>query len=167
MNQESQIQQTEFLSSYRTYQTIYPLAMGGQKVPYGVSNPVLRRDGDRVYLAFFVYTYTYAQMKQKAIGRPCSWILANIRNGKLIEIIHCAARSFTQADPKEQFSMEGTARKADTAFFTETYDILDKVRQTYLDQGGLDKQRYGAYLEQILQVVPPAYHRFYRELSNI
>ena len=44
---------------------------------------------------------------------------------------------------------------------------LDQLRQGYLESGKLDAAGYQRYLAQMLQAVPPAYHRFYQELSNI
>lgn len=152
--------------SQQVYQSVYPLALGGRKIPHGVSNPVLRKKGDQLYLAFFVYPYTRAQLQQGAIGRPISWMLADIQTGELVEELSCGTQDFSSAGEKEMFSVHNPNPPRETDFFRNAYAILDEVRKGYLESGAVDIPLYEAYLSKILLGVPPSYHRFYRELSN-
>ena len=150
----------------QVYQKAYSRALGGRKIPHGISNPVLRRWGERLYLAFFVYTYTRQQLQQGLIGRPVSWMLTDLASGEPVAEIPCSREDFSGAPAKSVFSTENPGGRKDGEFFRENYALLDAVRSAYLEDGQVDAERYEEYLRRILQAVPPSYHRFYRELSN-
>ena len=152
-------------SGMEIYQSIRPLALEGRKVPYGLSNPVLCKRETGLCLAFFVYTYSREDLQKGLLKRPDLWITADLENGQLLERIPCSREDFSDASREERYSTENPQGQKDGAFFTRTYGLLDAVRQTYLKTGQLPREDYETYLEQILQAVPPAYHRFYRELS--
>lgn len=156
----------QIVPAERIYQKIHPLALGGRKVPHGISNPVLRREGEQLYLAFFVYSYTREQLRKGTIGRPVSYILADITTGQLLREVSCSRADFSDAPADAVFSTANPNPKPDQAFYTRVYGMLDAVREEYLTAGTVNTPGYGAYLEQMLQAVPPSYHRFYRELSN-
>lgn len=149
------------------YQRLRPLALGGRKIPHGVSNPVLRVRNGKLCLAFFVYTYNRADLQKGEISRPVSWMTADLTDGRLLEEIPCGEEDFSSAPPQERFSTENPSGMPPADFFPRVYALLDAVRQTYLDTGALPQADYGQYLSEILQAVPPAYHRFYRELSKL
>ena len=44
----------ELIPAMDVYQKIRPLALGGVKIPHGISNPVLRKRDSRICIAFFV-----------------------------------------------------------------------------------------------------------------
>jgi len=157
--------QKAWLSSETIYKNIYPLALGGRKVPHGVSNPVLRDRNGQLCMAFFVYTYTRDDLEKGMVRRPGSWMIADPVNGKLLEEISCGTEDFSNASKEERYSTDNPNGPKSREFFSETYRLLDAVRQEYSKTGKLDKETYRQYLETVLQAVPPAYHRFYRELS--
>lgn len=156
----------DMVPAQAVYQRVYPLALGGRKIPHGVSNPVLHRREGQLNLAFFVYTYTKNQLQQGFIGRPVSWILADLASGRIIEEISCSRTDFSSAPYTQTFSVHNPGGPKDSGFFRETYAILDEVRGGCLKGQPVDMDRYGEYLEKILLGVPPSYHCFYRELSN-
>lgn len=158
--------QNQIVPAERIYQMIYPLALGGRKIPHGVSNPVLYYTEKQLFLAFFVYTYSRAQLQQGVIGRPSSWILADVRTGQLIKEISCNQKDFSPAGRNELFSVKNPNAPTDKDFFCNTYALLDKVREEYLTTNTLNMALYEQYLDQVFLAVPPSYHRFYRELSN-
>lgn len=157
---------TDMIPAERIFQSVFTQAFGGRKIPHGISNPVLRWRDDQLFLAFFVYTYTRKQLQQGMIARPVSWILADIRTGHLIEEISCGTQDFSTAGNAELYSVHNPNPRPDPDSFREAYEILDDVRRGYLEDGTVQSVRYNAYLDRILPGVPPAYHRFYRELSN-
>lgn len=157
--------QTGVIPAMQVYQKLRPMVFEGRKIPYGVSNPVLRRENGNLYLAFFAYSYTREQLKSGAIGRPSRWILADIESGKLIRAVSCAEQDFTTAGKEERFSVDNPNKPGNPDHLKDTYTILDEVRRNYLQEGTLDTKRYEEYLAQMLLAVPTSYHRFYRELS--
>ena len=155
------------ISAMNIYQALNPLALGGRKVPHGLSNPVLRSRDGKLYLAFFVYTYSRQDIQNKAIPRPVSWMLADLETGKLVEEIPCSREDFSQAPAEGRYSTENPNGRMPGDFYQKVFGMLDQLRQGYLQSGNLDTAGYQAYLNQMLRAVPPAYHRFYQELSKI
>lgn len=154
------------LSSKAIYQQLYPLALGGRKVPHGISNPVLRIWQEKLCLAFFVYTFSREDLHNGSVTRPISWMVADLENGQMLEEIPCSKEDFSSAGMKERFSTNNPNGTQPADFFQQTYAILDGVRQEYAETGNVNQSEYERYMEQMLRAVPPAYHRFYRELSK-
>ena len=152
-------------SGMQIYQSIHPQALEGRKVPYGLSNPVLCKRGEALCMAFFVYTYSREDLQKGLLKRPDLWLTVDLENGQLLERIPCAREDFSNASWEERYSTENPQGQKDGSFFAETYAMLDAVRQGYIKTGQLSQDGYKAYLDRILEAVPPAYHRFYRELS--
>lgn len=148
------------------YQALNSQALGGRKIPHGLSNPVLRSRDGKLYLAFFVYTFTRQELQSGAISRPVSWMLADLETGRLIEEIPCSREDFSRASREEKYATQNPNGKAAADFYEQTYGMLDRLRQAYLKNGVLDQNSYESYLNRMLQAVPPSYHRFYRELSK-
>lgn len=167
MIQEEQRGVSGLVPAMEVYQKIRPLALGGRKTPFGLSNPVLRRRGENLCLAFFVYTYTYADLQNKAVRRPSLWLTADLTTGQLLERIPCSNEDFSDAPFTEYFSTEnpGALTLAKT-HHQEAYAILDGVRAAAAQGGTVPETEYAAYLHRMLRAVPPAYHRFYWELSR-
>ena len=155
------------VTAMNIYKALNPQALGGRKIPHGLSNPVLRSRDGKLYLAFFVYTYTRQDVQNGAIPRPVSWMLADLESGKLMEEIPCSREDFSKAPAEEKYSTANPNGKMPADFHQKVFGLLDQLRQGYLESGKLDAAGYQRYLAQMLQAVPPAYHRFYQELSNI
>ena len=153
------------LSSETIFKSVYAKAMGGRKIPHGLSNPVLRYVDGKLAVAFFVYTYSKADLENKMIGRPCTWIVADLAEGKDLRAISCSVEDFSGAPKDGRYSMDNPKGGKDKDFFSKAYSILDSVRNQYIKTGVLSEEEYETYLDMILETVPPEYHCFYRELS--
>jgi hypothetical protein len=94
-------------------------------------------------------------------------MLADLESGKLMEEIPCSREDFSKAPAEEKYSTANPNGKMPADFHQKVFALLDQLRQGYLESGKLDAAGYQRYLAQMLQAVPPAYHRFYQELSNI
>lgn len=150
------------------YQKIRPLALGGVKIPHGISNPVLRKRDSRIYIAFFVYTYTRGDLQNGAIRRPTSWITTDLVTGEILDRIQCADEDFSDASFTEYFSTNNpNAGNSTKEYYQRVYALLDSIRKTIIENDSFPKDAYAEYMRSILEVVPSAYHRFYWELSNM
>lgn len=152
-------------STMEIYQSIRPQAMESRKVPHGLSNPVLCMRAGQLCLGFFAYFYSREDLQKGLLKRPEFWITADLDNGRLLERINCSQEDFSNASREERYSTDNPQGQKNAPFFSEAYALLDEVRQVYIKTGQLPQDLYADYLERILQAVPPAYHRFYRELS--
>lgn len=157
-----------FVPAMTVFQRLRPEALEGRKIPHGMSNPVLRKSGEELQLAFFVYTYNREELRAGAIHRPASWITADITTGKKIRTVSCGTEDFSPAPYEVLCSTQNpNADIADPDFYRETYAELDRLRLAWLENGEVSAKDYERYLSRILKAVPPAYHRFYRELSKL
>ena len=167
-NTQCAMHAADLIPAMEVYQKIRPLALGGAKVPHGMSNPVLRNRNGRLCIAFFVYTYTRGELQNGAVRRPSSWITADLVTGELLERIPCSAEDFSDASNTEYFSTQNpNADKATREYYLKTYALLDSVRKTVAETGSFPNDVYAEYMRSMFVAVPPAYHRFYRELSNV
>lgn len=158
----------ELIPAMDVYQKIRPLALGGVKIPHGISNPVLRKRDSRICIAFFVYTYTRGDLQNGAIRRPTSWITTDLVTGEILDRIQCADEDFSDASFTEYFSTNNpNAGKSTKEYYQSVYALLDSIRKTILENDSFPKDAYAEYMRSILEIVPPAYHRFYWELSNV
>ena len=158
----------ELIPAMDVYQKIRPLALGGVKIPHGISNPVLRKRDSRICIAFFVYTYTRGDLQNGAIRRPTSWITTDLVTGAILDRIQCADEDFSDASFTEYFSTNNpNAGKSTKEYYQSVYASLDSIRRTIIEKDSFPKDAYAEYIRSILEVVPPAYHRFYWELSNV
>ena len=135
-------------------------AFQGRMVPGDISWPVLRRWQDKMCLAFFLYTYSREDLLEGKISRPESWILADLESGAVLARHSCREEDFSEAPWQEKYAITGGGGQSEGALA-----MLDGVRREYAATGTVPQQAYRTYLEQVLRAIPPAYHRFYRELS--
>jgi hypothetical protein len=141
--------------------------LGGAKIPHGMSNPVLRKHGDRYAIAVFFYTYKKEHLDAKQLPRPRYWMLADIDSGAPIAENDCREADFSgQALDALYSSANPDAKKPAPDFFDDLFALFDAVRASALESGAPDKEKYAAYLNAMLALVPPAYRIFYRELSE-
>lgn len=157
-----------FVGSMQIFQRVSREALGGQKRPHGISNPVLRSEAGKVYLAFFVYFYGKKDLDDQQMPRPSLWMLADVRTGEILARYTCAERDFSSQSSAVRYSVRYPDKpQVSDGFWTGVYGRLDRVRQSYLGSGILDCNAYGRYLEEMLTMVPPEYRVFYRELSTL
>ena len=149
----------------KIYQQANRLAFEGRKIVHGISNPVLRMQDGNLYLAFFAYVYTRQNLQEKKIPRPSLWLLTDLTTGNLVRRISCSEEDFSPRSHEELCSTENP--NAVSVDYQKVYGMLDSVRQQFLEGGTLNREMYNGYLEQILQAVPPSYHCFYKDLTNV
>lgn len=143
-------------------------ALGGAKIPHGMSNPVLRRLKDKVVIATFIYTYNKENLESKKMPRPTYWMAADIETGELIGHFTCKQAEFSnQPYDRLYAAIPPDKVKATPEYFANLYKIFDGVREGYIQSEKVDRKSYGDYLEKILAIVPVEYGPFYKDLSNI
>lgn len=143
-------------------------ALGGAKIPHGISNPVLRKSEGRVFISAFVYIYGRENLQNNKMPRPVHWMLADIETGDLVKDWDCRENDFSRASFDEVYDLnDPLVKKPTRADFEEIYSLIDSVREKYVTQGVFDEKMYAEYLDRILEVTPSNYRRFYRELSAL
>ena len=143
-------------------------ALGGAKIPHAVSNPVLHRSDDTLYIAAFIYVYKREHLQTNKMPRPIHWILADIETGDVVRELDSRTEDFSEAGFEDLYDLNDPhVKRPGREDFSEIYSLFDAVREEYLRQGVLDTEKYARYLERILEITPASYQRFYQELSNI
>ena len=155
----------QFVPTETILESVYAKALGGRKVPHGISSPVLRSVDGKLALAFFVYTYSQEDLQAGTLGRPLTWIVTDLVNGNILREISCAAEDFSAEPVEGRYSMEQPKGGKDQTFFSRAYGLLDALRRECIETGRLSKGAYENYLHTLLEAIPSAYHCFYRELS--
>lgn len=149
------------VSSREICRQVKAQAFQGRVVPGDISWPVLWKKEGKYNLAFFIHTYSREDLAQGLLPRPEGWLLADVETGAVIARYDCRTEDFSAANWQQKYSAAGGAAQQ-----TDAFALLDGVRREYAATGELPMKAYQAYLEQVLQTVPPAYHRFYRELMG-
>ena len=143
-------------------------ALGGAKIPHGISNPVLRRIKDKVAICYFVYAYSRENMESKQYPRPCEWLELDIEDGTLIARNDCSQIDFSAQSGDSLYSL---AASADGKATLDTFRILDMlfdtVRASIVFGGKMDLGSYKGYMKKLLGITPSDYRVFYEELSNM
>ena len=143
-------------------------ALGGAKIPHSLSNPVLRTENNKIYIAVFVYTYGRENLQQKKMPRPIHWIIADIETGEPVQEFDCREKDFSAAEFDGLYDLQDPdVKRPSREDIAAIYALLDSIRTEYLEQGVCNIEAYGRYLESILEITPASYRRFYRELSNL
>lgn len=140
--------------------------LNGAKIPHSVSQPVLRQEDGKWYLASFVFFYNREDIQIGMVNRPTVWALADLETGQLIREMQTKEREFSEASYDEKYSVRSDA-EYDTSreYYDAAFAVLDTVREELLKTGNLNEEAYRNYMEKILANIPKAYQRFYRELS--
>ena len=143
-------------------------ALGGAKIPHCVSNPVLRKEGESLYIAAFVYTYNRDNIQQNKMPRPIHWMIADIITGDLVKEYDCRDNDFSDAGFEILYDLnDSSVKKPSREDFAEIYSLFDTIRNEYINNGSFDAKAYGCYLDRILEITPTSYRKFYQELSNV
>lgn len=160
--------QAVFVPAMEVFRAVSRDALEGKKLPHGVSHPVLRREDGTLYLAFFVYLYQKKHLDANEMPRPALWLLADLTTGQIVRRHTCVRRDFSQQPRDLVCSMDYPERPADSAGrCAALYERLDGLRMACARGGEPDRDAYGVYLDGILELTPPAYRVFYRELSAL
>lgn len=145
---------------------VQPAALHGAKVPHGVSNPVIRKEEGKYYIAYFVYTYERSNMASNMYPRPSEWILADIKTGDVVSVYECNEKDFSEQKFNRMYSLtDKNVKKPNEDYFTVMDNLFDTVRASIVFGNQMDMASYSAYLRDLLAITPEEYKIFYKELS--
>lgn len=145
---------------------VQPAALNGAKIPHGVSNPVIRQEDGKYYVAYFVYTFDRNNMATKLYPRPSEWILADVSTGDVVGVYKCNEKDFSQQSFEKSYSLiDKNVKKPDEAYFNVMDNLFDTVRASIVYGNKIDEASYAAYFRDLLAITPEGYKVFYKELS--
>lgn len=157
-----------FRSSMDIYRDVCAACTQGRKQPVNVSNPVFHKEDGIWMLAFFVISYTRADLQEASFSRPNRWILADLENGTIQARLLSQERDFSSLERTARLSAAYPNRPENSRqLLEEAYRSLDEVRRDTLRTGEPDSAAYEAYLRKMLETVPPNLRQCYRELSSL
>ena len=138
----------------------------GAKIPHGISNPVIHKENDKYYIAYFVYTYDKKNIETGVYQRPIQWILADIKEGNIVYTYDCKNNDFSEQRFDKLYSLnDPIVKKPDDRYFEVMDRLFDTVRASIAFANSLDMASYKAYLNNLMAITPSEYRVFYRELS--
>lgn|GEM_PF-2125321 len=138
------------------------------KVPHGVSQPVLRYQDGKYYLAVFVFFYNSDDIKSGMVRRPCMWVLADLATGDIVKRFDTRDDlEFSNAPYDIKYNIRSDT-KFDTSkeYYDKAFRLLDSVRIDLLTGKEFSTGMYNDYLEKIVANIPDEYKRFYIDLSQ-
>ena len=140
------------------------------KEPHLISYPVIYLDGDEYYLAVFITLYKEGELKEGYLGRPTKWAFFDIDSGALnkeisnkigeLEVLDTNEEEFSSSLYNIQYNI-----KLVEEYYEEAFKILDRCKESIMNEAKIDLAEYRKYLGKILRNVPENYRRFYLELS--
>lgn len=154
-----------FERTEKAYERMQAEVFGGEKVPHGMSLPVIRRSGDEYRLASFVFFFTASDVRKGRIGRPTMWVEADIRTGHVVAEHQTRESEFSDAGYKEMLDIRGQGI-SDRRHQLSLLEMLDPLRKTAAE-GSIDEKTYGEYLKKAQAEMPASYRRFYVDLSDV
>ena len=154
-----------FERTEKAYKRMQAEVFGGEKVPHGMSLPVIRRCGDEYKLASFVFFFTASDVRKGKIGRPTMWVEADIRTGHVVAEHQTRESEFSDAGYKEMLDIRGQGI-TDRRHQLSLLEMLDPLRKSAAE-GSVDEKTYGEYLKKAQAEMPAPYRRFYADLSDI
>ncbi len=143
-------------------------ALGGKKIPHGVSNPVFRRNGDgNIEAAAFIFIYNKEQLKSRSVPRPKKWMTMDLSTGEITEH-DCSENDFCDL-PDDM--MCGLDAEENTVFSEEykrqTLAVFDLTLKKYLVKNKFDKELNDAYMYMMLRMVSVGFKELYTQLNTI
>lgn len=154
-----------FERTEKAYKRMQVEVFGGEKVPHGMSLPVIRRSGDEYRLASFVFFFTASDVRKGRIERPTMWVEADIRTGHVVAEHQSRESEFSDAGYKEMLDIRGQGI-SDRRHQLSLLEMLDPLRKTAAE-GSIDEKTYGEYLKKAQAEMPASYRRFYVDLSDV
>ena len=154
-----------FERTEKAYKRMQVEVFGGEKVPHGMSLPVIRRSGDEYRLASFVFFFTASDVRKGRIERPTMWVEADIRTGHVVAEHQSRESEFSDAGYKEMLDIRGQGI-TDRRHQLSLLEMLDPLRKTAAE-GSIDEKTYGEYLKKAQAEMPASYRRFYVDLSDV
>ena len=140
--------------------------LGGAKVPHSTSQPVIRKENGKYYLAVFTFFYNREDIQAGMVSRPTVWDLADLETGEIVHEYETMEKDFSDATYDVKYNVRADAQY-DTSkeYYDKAFAILDSVREKLISTGKFYNLEYQIYLDKILANIPKEYQRFYRDLS--
>lgn len=126
------------------------------------SLPVLRRDGDNLYVAFFIINVD-RKSKSNLYEAPAAWFLLDIFTGdvRIMTAPHSAVLE------SEYFEMRPFADRPEASLSLAIFDMLDALRKEYVETKFINQMLYREYFDKVLSLDDSHCHAYYQELSNV
>ena len=145
------------------------------KEPHLISYPVIYLDGYEYYLAVFITLYKEGELKEGYLGRPTKWSFFDIDSGVLdkisykigeLEVLDTNEEEFSSSLYNIQYNIKSVEEyNGSEEYYEEAFKILDRCKESIMNEAKIDLAEYRKYLAKILKNVPENYRRFYLELS--
>ena len=146
------------------------------KEPHLISYPVIYLDGYEYYLAVFITLYKEGELKEGYLGRPTKWAFFDIDSGALnkeisnkigeLEVLDTNEEEFSSSLYNIQYNIKSVEEyNGSEEYYEEAFKILDRCKESIMNEAKIDLAEYRKYLGKILRNVPENYRRFYLELS--
>lgn len=143
-------------------------ALGGAKVPHGISNPVLRLVDGTIRVCYFVYLFDKEALETGLYRRPVEWLALDMKSGDLVGRYSCAKNDFSQEPANKEYLLkDSSVTKPDKAFYAVLNRLFETACASVLFAGTLDEATYEGYLSKVLSITPQDYRVFYEDLSQL
>lgn len=143
-------------------------ALGGAKVPHGISNPVLRSVDGSIRVCYFVYLFDREALDTGLYRRPVEWLALDMESGDLVGRYSCAKNDFSNEPMDKTYSLkDDSVSKPDDAFYAVLNRLFETCCASVLLANMLDEATYMGYLNKVLSITPQDYRIFYKELSLV
>ncbi len=143
-------------------------ALGGAKVPHGISNPVLRSVDGIIRVCYFVYLFDKKALDTGLYRRPVEWLALDMESGRLVGRYSCAKNDFSQESADKTYSLkDDSIAKPDDAFYAVLNRLFETCCASVLFANALDETTYAGYMNSVLSITPQDYRVFYKELSRL
>lgn len=141
-------------------------ALGGAKMPHGISWPVLHKHDRGLTIAYYVTVHNHGDLESGIFRRPTEWLEFDIREGKMIGRYDCRINDFSKEPMDGKYDLsQGAEKKPDAETMERLYREFDSVRESLFTHGMPDMGLYIRYKREVLSMIPAAYQVFLKELS--
>lgn len=142
-------------------------ALNGAKTPHRTSYPVLRTHNGKLCLATFIFFFNRQHINTARIPKPSRWVISDLASGEVLQQYICSQQDFSDAPDVLYDINPGGEVNPTRQYLVEMYELMDKIRKTYLQDNQLRMDWYQDYLNRILRITAPEYQVFYKDLSKI
>ena len=159
----------KFINAKEAIKLFNANALGGQKIPHGVSNPVFHKSENGEYLiSAFIFLYNAEEIRNKSVKRPAKWMTMDIRTGEIISEYDCREKDFCDVSFETYCDLNPASDTKYSAEYTnQTLAIFDLIIKKYIMTGRFDKELNDAYMYMMLNMVSVGFKEFYKELNNV
>lgn len=159
----------KYLNAKEAIKMFNASALGGQKIPHGVSNPVFHKNENGDYLiSAFIFLYNADEIRNKSVKRPSKWMTMDIKTGNIISEYDCREKDFCNISFETFCDLNPESDTKYSAEYTnQTLAIFDLIIKKYIVTGKFDKELNDAYMYMMLNMVSVGFKEFYKKLNNV